>query len=262
MTTPESGDSSIGRNIVRLASVDSTNAEARRMAGDGAAHGTVIVAASQGAGRGRRGRTWSSPAAGNIYMSIILRPSNTTALRTAPGLVPLAAGLAAVSAIRESALPETSLKWPNDIIARGGKLGGILLEARTGSQGMDHAVLGIGINANSSAEDFPEDIRPASTSLLMETGRETDIDALVKEIIRWLSITLGPLSTGDGQRAMLNQYRAACSTLGQKIRAEAPSGATEGIAMEVDEEGRLVMETSSGRIAISAADIIHIRPGG
>lgn len=268
MPTSDTETQGIGHSIVRLASVDSTNAEARRMAASGAAHGAVILAGAQDAGRGRLGRSWSSPAGLNIYMSIILRPSGTPALSRTPGLIPLAAGLAAVNAIRGAVCPEASLKWPNDIMAKGGKLGGILLEARSKAGAMDHAVLGIGINVNSRPEDFPDELRSVATSLLMETGRRTDMEALIRDLIKWLSATLGPLSTDEGSRAMLMQYRAACSTLGQRVRAETPAaagpaggGPLEGMAANIDDEGRLVIETPAGLTAISAADIIHLRPG-
>src|SRR5919198_2054958 len=147
--------------------VGSTNDLAKALADDGAAHGEVVVAEAQSAGRGRRGRSWPSPPGRNLYLSAVLRPDLPPA--RAPELT-LVASVALCQAVRQADVA-ASIKWPNDLLVGGRKLGGILLEMAAEPDQIQWVVLGIGVNVNGRPEDFPEEVRPIATSMAIERGR-------------------------------------------------------------------------------------------
>src|SRR5512143_243102 len=154
-------------DIVILAVTDSTNRVAMEMAENGAKHGTVVVADAQTAGRGRMGRRWVSPAAKNLYVSLLLRPPVPTV--DAPRLA-LVAGVALADAVEAVGVP-ASLKWPNDLYCGGRKAAGILAEMASDPDGVRHVVIGVGINVNMVKTDFPPDLRGTATSLRIRAGR-------------------------------------------------------------------------------------------
>ena len=148
--------------------IDSTNVHARMIADRGAPEGTVVVAEAQLKGKGRRGRSWFSPAGEGIYVSVILRPR--VAPSEAPQLVLMAAVAAAEALLAHAALP-VSVKWPNDILVGGKKIAGILTEMRLAGDRIDHVVIGMGVNVNTPAESLPPEIAAIATSLCADTGR-------------------------------------------------------------------------------------------
>lgn len=200
--------------------LDSTNRLAADLARAGAADGLVVLAGQQTAGRGRRGRTWESRPGSALLVSVVLRP--------VPDLVTLAAGVAAAEACEAVAPVATALKWPNDILVDGRKVGGILSE-RVG----DAAVVGLGINLSWA---------PEGAACL---GPAVDRDELLAAFLAGLE------TPGD----VLPRYRARCSTLGRRVRVELPDSTVEGTAEAVDEQGRLVVD---GR-EITAGDVVHLR---
>ena len=153
--------------FVLLDVTDSTNRVAMEMAESGAKHGTVVVADSQTAGRGRMGRRWVSPAGKNLYVSLLLRPSVPTV--DAPSLA-LVAGVALADAVEAVGVP-SALKWPNDLYCGGRKAAGILAEMASDPDGVRHVVIGVGLNVNVVEDDFPEDLRGTATSLRICAGR-------------------------------------------------------------------------------------------
>lgn len=208
-----------------FAEVDSTNRIAAALARDGAADGLVVLADHQTDGRGRRGRSWEAPPGSSLLASVLLRPP--------PPLVTLAAGLAAADACAEVAGIVTELKWPNDVLAAGGaKLAGLLAEAVG-----DAVVVGLGLNVDWGATPLPA----GATSL----GRAVDRVALLAAWLRGLA------EPGD----VLSRYRSRCATLGRRVRVELPDGTVEGVATDVDDEGRLVV----GGREISAGNLVHLR---
>jgi BirA family transcriptional regulator, biotin operon repressor / biotin---[acetyl-CoA-carboxylase] ligase len=146
---------------------DSTNRVAMEMAESGAPHGTVVVADAQTAGRGRRGRRWVSPPGKNLYVSLLLRPPVPTV--EAPRLS-LVAGIALADAIEAMGIP-TALKWPNDLYLGGRKAAGILAEMASDPDGVRHVVIGVGLNVNMEAVDFPRELHGRATSLRIAAGR-------------------------------------------------------------------------------------------
>lgn len=200
--------------------VDSTNRLAAELARAGAADGLVVGADHQTAGRGRRGRTWESRPGSALLVSVVLRP--------APALVTLAAGLAAAGACESVAGVATALKWPNDVLLAGAKVGGILAEGVG-----DAAVVGLGVNLGWS---------PPGAACL---GAAIDRMALLQAYLAGLD------DPGD----VLARYRSRCSTLGRPVRVQLPGATVEGTADAVDEQGRLVVDGH----AVAAGDVLHLR---
>lgn len=200
--------------------VDSTNRVAAGLARAGAPDGLVVGADHQTRGRGRRGRTWESRPGSALLVSVVLRP--------VPGLVTLAAGLAAADACQAVAGVAATLKWPNDILAGDAKLGGVLSELVG-----DAVVVGLGVNLTWA---------PAGGACL---GPGVDRDALLAAYLAAL----------DEPAGVLARYRPRCSTLGRRVRVELPGATVVGTAEDVDDEGRLVVD---GR-PVSAGDVVHLR---
>ena len=211
------------RDVHWLDEVDSTNRLAAEMARAGAPDGTVVGTEHQTAGRGRWGRTWESVPGSSLLVSVVLRP--------VPPLVTLAAGVAAARACETVAGVSATLKWPNDILVTGGKLGGILSELVG-----DAVVVGLGLNVDWRAP------LPAGAAAL---GPGADRGQL---LVAWLTALDEP---GD----VLAGYRARCSTIGRRVRVELPGGSIEGTAEGITDDGALVVD---GR-AVLAGDVVHVR---
>jgi len=170
-----------GKSMHHFFTIGSTNDAALEMGHAGAAHGTVVLAEQQTAGRGRVGRTWHSEKSNGIYMTVLLRPAITPV--EAP-LITLVAGLAARDAVAEQTGAAPDLRWPNDLMLSGKKFGGILTEMHAEPDRVQCVVVGIGINVNQEA--FPADIRGQATSLRIETGRAQSRNELVVRVLRAL----------------------------------------------------------------------------
>ncbi len=154
----------LGRKIHHSDELPSTNDEAHRLADLGALHGEVVVAEAQTRGRGRRGRDWVAPPGKSLTFSVILRP--TIAPARAPEIT-LVAAVALAEALRELGAHATRIKWPNDLECKGRKIAGLLTELRAEVDRVRHVVLGIGVNVGLQMSDFPEELRPVATSLLV-----------------------------------------------------------------------------------------------
>jgi BirA family transcriptional regulator, biotin operon repressor / biotin---[acetyl-CoA-carboxylase] ligase len=233
----------------------STNADLLDLAARGLNDGSVLVAEEQTAGRGRQGRSWVSPLGSALTFSVLLRPERIPPERL--GWVPLVAGTATATAVRALTGLDARLKWPNDVLIGGRKLAGILAEAAGTA-----IVVGIGLNVSSVADELP--VGPGGlppTSLLAE-GVPVARDVLLIEILRAFGQWYKTLSQDpDPQRiGLLAQYAKLSATVGLEVRVELPGGATvSGMAVEIDPDGRLLVDTSTGVYAVAAGDVIHVR---
>lgn len=235
------------------ASTTSTNADVATAARDGAAEGLVVIAEEQRGGRGRLGRSWEAPARSSVLMSLLLRPELPV---TSLPLIPLLTGVAVVESTRGVGEVNSALKWPNDVLVSGRKLGGILVERLD-----DAVVVGIGVNVTVRAEERPVD---TATSLAIEGG-STDREPLVKELLRSFSRRYRTFRDAGGVAdAVMPAYRSVCETIGVQVRVELPGGRTvTGRAIDVDDSGQLVVEDSDGATARwSAGDVTHVRSTG
>lgn len=230
--------------------IDSTNTYAKQLAVAGAPEGTVVIADQQTGGRGRLGRSFSSPSGMGIYLSVILRPNCRP-----EELMHLtcAAGVAAVKAIR---YPKVQLKWTNDLILNRRKLGGILCEISVNpSTGLvDWAIIGIGINCCGSRRDFPKEIRNIACSLKMN---EQDIPPLTAELIRSLYHMRQDLLIH--KNTLMEEFTRRCITVGQRISILRGDDVRHAIATGVDENGGLTVRYCDGSTETVTSGEVSIR---
>jgi BirA family biotin operon repressor/biotin-[acetyl-CoA-carboxylase] ligase len=219
----------------------------------GEPHGLVVVAEHQTAGRGRLGRGWVTPARTSVTASFLLVPESAQA---GPwSWLPLLTGMAAARAIAAVTGLQPELKWPNDVLLEGRKLGGILIE-RVGNGGDAAAVVGIGLNVSQDAAELPVE---EATSLSIAGAREVDRTAVLSALVSELARGYDDWHAG---RPLLPAYRELCSTLGREVRVLVPGGEISGEAVDVDEDGRLVVRTAEGEEHLAAGDVVHVRAAG
>lgn len=244
-----------GWRVISMGTVDSTNAVAMELGEKDAPHGTVVAADRQTKGRGRLGREWVSPA-GNIYMSIILRPDLTP---TDAALLTMTAAVASARALRELSGLNVEIKWPNDLMVSGKKLGGILTEMKSRGRRILFAVVGIGINLNSGADDFSPELRTTATSMRIETGKKFPKTGLISQILNEMDAWYDELAQG-GRERILDEWRRLSTTLGRSVRITSGNETLEGIAEALDGDGRLIVRLRSGiQKVISAGDVTMVR---
>ncbi|MGH3595258.1 MAG: biotin--[acetyl-CoA-carboxylase] ligase [Mycobacterium sp.] len=245
------------RGLDVVAETGSTNADliARAATGEDI-DGSVLLAEYQSAGRGRHGRQWSSPPRAQIALSVGV--GATSVPRSGWGWLPLVTGVAVVDALTAVTGVTAGLKWPNDVLVDGGKLAGILAEVAAPAPVI---VVGLGLNVTLTADEAPD---PAATSLLMLDSSVTDRNMLVRRILRELVTRINSWRTAGGaDPALVADYQRYSLTLGSRVQATLPGDRdVVGLAQAVDEMGRLCVDTGSQTVAISAADITHVRPSG
>lgn len=245
----------VGQALHWFEEVGSTNDVAKRLADEGAAHGEVVLAESQTAGRGRRGRAWSSPAGRNLYLSVVLRPDVPPA--RAPELT-LLASVAVCQAVRQAGV-NAGIKWPNDLLAGGRKLAGILTELAADPDRVQWLVVGIGVNVNVGADDLPAELRPVATSLAIERGapvpRALFAAAVLSALEEWLD-----RHAEEGFAPVRAAWKEMSDTLGREVRVRASDRDLEGVAEDVDEAGALLVRTAAGLERVLAGDVEMLRP--
>lgn len=246
----------LGRTIHFYDAVESTNLIAIELAQEGEAEGTVVLADQQLRGRGRGDRSWHSPAGVGIYCSVVLRPKMVPAKGQ---LITLMAGVSIVKAITLRTGLSPRVKWPNDILINDKKVAGILLESKVRGGLIDYSVLGFGINVNNGSADFPEGMEFNASSLFLELKRPVDRSKLVIEVFAELERLYHKLQSEDFFE-VLEQWRHYSSTLGQRVRIRQKDRATEGIAVDLAEDGGLLVRAEGGQqIVVHAGDVEHLR---
>jgi BirA family biotin operon repressor/biotin-[acetyl-CoA-carboxylase] ligase len=248
------------REITVVGTTGSTNADLAVRAAQGAPEGTVLAAEEQLAGRGRMGRQWVSPARSAVMVSVLLRPAAIAPARR--GWLPLLAGVAAATAVRQSAGVSAVLKWPNDLLVGERKLAGILAE-----QSGDAVVVGLGLNVSATEAELPDTGpgAPAATSLRLEGATGLDRTALLAVLLaefeRWYRAWGQTVPPGDPAASGLRAaYLELCTTVGREVRVERAGGqSVTARATGLDSDGRLVIEGPEGSEAVSAGDVRHLR---
>jgi BirA family transcriptional regulator, biotin operon repressor / biotin---[acetyl-CoA-carboxylase] ligase len=239
-------------DIHRLREVDSTNTWVRDRARHGDAAGLVAVADHQTAGRGRLDRRWESPPGANLLASVLLRPDfGGEDVHLCAGAV----ALAGADACRELAGIEPVLKWPNDLLFEGAKLAGVLAEAEFAGSSLAAVVVGIGINVA-----WPGPPEAGGTCLDDLAAQPVDRLVLLDRLLGALEPRCALLEESAGRRALADEVRRRCATLGQQVRVTLPGEEVTGRASAIDDAGRLVVDTGSGPRAVSAGDVVHLRP--
>ncbi|MFQ5667922.1 MAG: biotin--[acetyl-CoA-carboxylase] ligase [Candidatus Binatia bacterium] len=231
----------LGATIHYFDRLDSTNTVAGRLAADGAAEGTCVVAETQTQGRGRLGRTWISPPFRNLYLSVILRPPIATA---AAPQVTLAAGVAVAETVREWT-PRAAIKWPNDVVIDGRKVAGILTEMEADNDRIRFLILGIGVNLNSTREDFPANLRDKAGSLCTAAGHAIDRAAFAERLLSRLEERYD-LFVRAGFAAIRPVWNGLSCLQGRQVRIGGGQQRQEGTVTGIAEDGALLLRSATG----------------
>lgn len=242
----------IGRAYHHHHFLSSTNDAAQDLARQGAPEGTVVLAEEQGGGRGRLGRAWHSPR-GGLWFSVILRPAVPPV--RAPEVTFLAA-VACAQALQRYPGLEVGIKWPNDLVWKGRKLGGILTEMSAEFDRVNHIVLGIGLNVNLRADDFPPALRAVSASVSAIAGFPLSRRRLLQELLAELEYWYGVWTT-DGFDPVIEAWKRAHCGLNRPVRVVNIEGDCTGTVVDVDQSGALLVRTPSGTVErIVAGDVL------
>ncbi len=231
-------------DIVHFLETDSTNLRAKALAQDGAPEGTVVIAESQTEGRGRRGRAWYSPAGEGVYVSLILRPAlppNEAAKLTLLSSVAVAETLNALTPLA------ARIKWPNDIMAGGRKLAGILTQVSTEMEAVDYMIVGIGINVNTPPESFPADLRSVAASVRGETGSSFPRITLLRLLLEQFETWYGRLAE-CGFQPVMERWKALSDIIGRRISVDLLNHRYSGEAVDIDQDGVLVLRDGRGAL--------------
>jgi BirA family biotin operon repressor/biotin-[acetyl-CoA-carboxylase] ligase len=242
----------IGRDIHVFEQTTSTNDVIEKLARDGVKEGAVVFAESQTKGRGRLGRKWLSPERKGLWFSVLLRPDlrpqETTQLT-----------VASATALRRAIQSETGLraeiKWPNDIFIGGKKVAGILTELSAELDKVRHVILGIGVDVNQGASEFPPELRKLATSLKIESGRMISRAELATAILRELDSDYARICSG-GFSEVADEWQEHCKTIGREVTIQIGERQIRGHAESLDDDGALLLRTDHGRLErITGGDV-------
>ena len=242
----------IGRDIRVFEQTTSTNDVIEKLARDGVKEGAVVFAESQTKGRGRLGRKWISPGRKGLWFSVLLRPDlrpqETTQLM-----------VASATALRRAIQSETGLrpeiKWPNDIVIGGKKVAGILTELSAELDRVRHVILGIGVDVNLVAGEFPPELRKLATSLKIESGRAISRAELATAILRELDADHARIC-GGGFAEVADEWQEHCKTIGRQVTIQIGERRIRGRAESLDDDGALLLRTDHGRLErITGGDV-------
>lgn len=236
-------------------SLDSTNDRLKTLARQGAPHGTVILAGHQTSGHGRMGRSFHSPEGVGVYLSILLRPNCPP---TELMHLTCATAVAMCDAVEAAAGFRPGIKWTNDLVSQKRKLGGILTELGFTPRGtVDYAIVGIGINCCQTPADFAPEIRDIAGSLAMIAGKPIRRERTAAAMMEALCRMDGELLTDKAD--ILRRYRSDCVTIGQQISVVRGNEIRHGKALDVDDNGALVVEYDSGQTAVVNSGEVSVR---
>jgi BirA family biotin operon repressor/biotin-[acetyl-CoA-carboxylase] ligase len=248
----------VGQVLHCFESIGSTSDHAKALADDGAGHGEVVVAEEQTGGRGRRGRGWITAPGRNVAFSVVLRPSGLPTAR-APELT-LVASLAVCDALRRAGV-EAGIKWPNDILVGGRKIAGILTELAAEPDQVHWVVVGVGVNVNAREEDFPPELRPLATSVILERGqaapRSLFLAACLTLLEEWYD-----RHAEEGFEPIRAAWKERSVTLGREVMVQVEGREVVGLAEDLDDSGALLVRTATGVERITSGDVALLRARG
>lgn len=243
-----------GKPLQFYRTLDSTNVRAAEEAENGAGQGTLIVADRQTAGRGRRGRTWESPAGVNLYFSLILRPEYAPERAS---MVTLVMALAVAEGIREAYGTEAGIKWPNDIVMGGKKVCGILTEMRAEKNGIRHVIIGTGVNVG--RQEFAPELADRATDLETACAVCVPRAALLSCILRAFEKKYADFEAAGDLRGLQEEYDRLCVNRGREVRVLDPQGEFLGNAQGISRTGELLVATADGEIRRVYAGEVSVR---
>lgn len=242
----------VGRDIRVFQETTSTNDVIEKLARDGVKEGVAVFSESQTRGRGRLGRKWISPARKGLWFSLLLRPKLRPQAVTQLTIV---SATALARAIHSAAGLAAEIKWPNDILVRGRKVAGILTEMKAEPDAVKYVTLGIGVNVNLAASEFPSDLRRTATSLKMEAGEAMERAELAVEILRELDRDYTRICCGQFE-AVADEWEEQCKTIGRDVAIQIGERRIQGRAESLDSDGALLLRTQHGGLErITGGDV-------
>lgn len=245
----------MAKEIYYYQEIDSTNTQAKRKAEEGAPHGTLVVADTQSAGRGRRGRGWESAAGDGIFFTVLLKPDIFP--ENAPMLT-LVMAIAVAKAIRSAAGLKAMIKWPNDIVVNGKKTTGILTEMSAQIDYVNHIVIGTGINIHQNS--FPKELEEKATSLdleLKQLGRTEMVSraGLLEEVLEQFEIYYKTYMQTQDLSGMSEEYNQLLANCGRQVKVMDPLGEFEGQALGINDQGALLVKRNHEIVEISSGEV-------
>jgi BirA family biotin operon repressor/biotin-[acetyl-CoA-carboxylase] ligase len=238
----------IGKSVVTLEVIDSTNTAAKKLAENGAPEGTAVVAEHQTAGRGRFNRTWHGEAGKNIILSLVLRPREEQSAH----LLTYLTALCAANTAEDLAGVKVECKWPNDLLIGGKKFCGILLESAWNDSSVDYVVVGIGMNVNQ--EIFPDELRQTATSLKKESGREFERGPIIRDFFESFEHAYLQ-SLKSGYAGFLTEWKMKSGMFGKEISLEQSGNILHGRAIDLDTDGALIIKNRDRVMRVLAGDV-------
>lgn len=246
----------IGREIIFLESVDSTNNYAKKIGEEEFQEGTLIIAEEQTAGRGRLGREWISPKSKGIWMTIMLKPDIKPEQATQ---ITLIAAFAVVKAIKKICNIDVMIKWPNDVVIKGKKLCGILTEMGAEIDRINYLIVGIGINANTDKMDFVNSGLDIATSLKIQKGESIDRKLLISDVIKnFEELYIDFIEKGSIEH-IIKDYKKVSATLGKEIKILTKGEERLGVALDINNYGHLIVKMDDGKIKEISSGEVSVR---
>lgn len=243
-----------GQQIFCFETIDSTNIRARQLGENHAPHGTLVVSEQQTAGRGRRGRSWESPAGSSIYMSILLKPDF---LPTQAPMLTIVMAYSVAVALRRKTGGDFQIKWPNDIVLNGKKVVGILTEMSTEIDYINHVVIGVGINVNT--ETFPKELCATATSIRKESGTTWKRAELIGEILREFEVQYDRFIVEKDLSYLQEAYNAILVNCNREVCILAEKDGYHAIALGIDPKGELLVRKEDGSEEAVYAGEVSVR---
>lgn len=232
----------MAKNLEYYDEIDSTNNRAKALGEAGGADGTLFVAETQTAGKGRRGRCWQSPAGSSISMSILLRPVMNPS--DAPMLT-LVMAYAATKALREKTELDIGIKWPNDLVVSGKKISGILTEMSAEIDYINHVVIGVGINVNQ--DTFPDDIKETASSLKMELGKRIKRSGLIAAVMKIFEKYYEIFQETEDLSGLQELYNSMLVNKDREVKVLEPGNEYKAYAIGINQTGELIVRTPDGK---------------
>ncbi len=243
-----------GKHICYFKELDSTNARAKQEADNGAAEGTLVVTDMQTAGRGRRGRSWNSPAGVNLYFTLILKPVYQP---DKAAMVTLVMALAVAEGISLTCGMEAEIKWPNDVVVNGKKVCGILTEMNVEHGQIQCVAVGVGVNVG--LQEFPPEIADKAASLEAECGKPVSRAALAANILKAFEKYYESFLQELSLSCIRDKYNRRLVNRDREVRVLDPQGEFQGIARGINEFGELLVERDDGSVTIVFAGEVSVR---
>ncbi len=240
----------VGTEICYFDVTDSTNTQAKSMGEGDAPNGTLVVAGKQESGRGRRGRSFESPAGTGIFMTLLLRPEIEPQNAS---MLTLVSALAVAKGIEHMVDLPVQIKWPNDIVINGKKVCGILTEMSAQMDYVNYIVIGIGINVGN--EEFPEEIKDVATSIYLESGKHVNRAMLIEKIWEEFEDYYELYEKTQDLSSLVKEYDSYLVNRGQKVRVLDSKEPYEGKAMGITDRGELIVDTWEARRLVSAGEV-------